>query len=77
MPKVNLNRRQPDKLIVLIKGTAEALGIETPELARLSGVAKDRLYRRLKNPDELTRGEIRQLCRALGIPVEEARAVVI
>lgn len=77
MPLSNLNRKEPDKLIVLICGTAAALGISTPELARRSGIGQSTLYRRFSNPEGLTREEIKKIAKALRIPAEEIRAVSV
>ena len=57
----------------LITGRMAENGITKEEGARIINKSEDTLARRLNNPDNLTVGELRKICRRLDITVEDAK----
>lgn len=77
MPKTNIGKKRRDNLKELIIGRKEALGLSNIDLALKVGMSRVTLASKLASPSDcLTIGELKQLCRALDIPIEEARAAI-
>lgn len=78
MPKVTYKSmvKQPHPLVELIWGRAAALDINNGQLAKIFGVTTETLRTRRNNPDSFTFGEIKKVCRSLGIKSDEVRAAI-
>lgn len=76
MPKVNLGKKPPDKLRMLLVGYIEATGTTRDDLGRIIGTCDDTARKRVKNPDEMTIGDLKRIGKSLGIPVDELRAAI-
>ena len=73
MPRTKLDRR-PSKLFILLNGAAK--GKTNAELGVIIGKKAQTTGYRLADPDTLTIGELKRLCRNLHIPIEDLRSAI-
>lgn len=77
MPKTNIGKKKRDTLKELILGRKDALGLSDKDLAPKVGMHRTTLASKLaSSSDCLTIGELKQICRALDIPIDEVRAAI-
>jgi len=73
--KVNESELRCRKLRGCIKNAQEIQGINTVKTAELTGIPVSTLYARLKNPDDFSVRELRDVFRVLKIPEKEKERI--
>lgn len=73
--KVNESELRCRKLRGCIKNAQEIQGINTIKTAELTGIPVSTLYARLKNPDDFSVRELRDVFRVLKIPEKEKERI--
>lgn len=77
MPRTNIGKQHRDTLKELLQGRRAALGLDYIDIAPKVGMHRVTLSNKLNSSSDcLTIGELKQLCRVLDIPIEEARAAI-
>ncbi len=78
MPKVTFKSMQKPctDIVRLIWGELESRNMPVPELAERTGISYNILYRRKRQPENFTVGELQKIGRNLGIPIEKLRAAI-
>lgn len=77
MPRVKLNEKPRDRVKELILGEKNRLEYDNEQMARLMGVSKSTYERRMsQTSDEWQMKELKKLCKALYIPVDELREAI-
>lgn len=77
MPKLKINESELRcrTLRGCIKNAQEIQGINTIKTAELTGIPVSTLYARLKNPDDFSLRELRDVFRVLKIPEKEKERI--
>lgn len=76
MPKLKSRRSAYDKLLVLINGRMKSDGVSLEKLASYMGVSRNTAASRLREPQNITLGELGRISRGLGIPIDDLRAQI-
>lgn len=78
MPK--LRKTESEQKNTLLIGTIRKYlsmrGATVEDLATSARVGETTMYRRMREPDELTLGELRAIVRKLQIPVDEFKTII-
>ncbi len=78
MPRVKLLKRPSDPVKALLFEHKIVLRLTDEEMARKMGVSKSTYERRMheQHTDQWTVGELKQLSRSLGVPMDELRGAI-
>lgn len=76
MPRLKQAYNRHEALQKSIYGAMCIQDKKVTDLAAQVGKDPRTVAGKIKNPDRMTLGELRQLCQALGIPVEEVREAI-
>lgn len=76
MPKLKQPYNRHEALQKAIYGAMGVQGKTMADLGVTFGRDPRTVASKIKNPDKMTLGDLRRLCGALGIPVEDARAAI-
>ena len=77
MPRVNLGKPPTDNLMALFLERKKALNLSNADMAAKLGKSESTYWQMMKRPvDTWALGEIKTMCRALGIPKDALRAAI-
>lgn len=77
MEREEIDQQRTKGLMDLLRRYAEKQHKKPPELYRDLGVSRNTMYKRLRNPDSFSRGELKRLGAILEIPDEELQGVAV
>lgn len=69
--KISTEEKENRETIAKIESYMVMAGIKKPELSKKTLIPYSTLASRFNKPDTFTRGELRRICKVLGIPREE------
>ena len=77
MGNAYIDRQRTEGRLDLLRRYAAKQHKKPPELYRDLGVSRNTMYKRLRDPDTFSRGELKRLGAVLEIPDEELQGVAV
>ena len=77
MEHEEIDRQRTEGLLDLLRRYAEKQGKRIPEMCQAMGISRNTMYKRLRDPDSFSRGELKRLGAILEIPDEELQGVAV
>lgn len=77
MGNIYIDQKRTEALMDLLRRYAAKQHKKLPELHPVIGVSRNTMYKRIRQPDSFTRGELKALGAALEIPDEELQGVAV
>ena len=77
MEREEIDRQRTKGLLDLLRRYAGKQGKSLPEMRQALGLSRNTMYKRLRDPDSFSRGELKRLGAALEIPDEELQGVAV
>lgn len=77
MKKEEIDRKRTEDLLDLLIRYAGKQGKSLPEMRQALGISRNTMYKRIRDPDSFSRGELKRLGAALEIPDEELQGVAV
>lgn len=77
MEREEIDRKRTEDLLDLLSRYAERQGKKLPEMRQDLGLSRNTMYKRLRDPDSFSRGELKRLGAILEIPDEELQGVAV
>ena len=77
MEREEIDQQRTKGLLDLLRRYAERQGKKLPEMRQDLGLSRNTMYKRLRDPDTFSRGELKRLGAVLEIPDEELQGVAV
>lgn len=77
MEREEIDRQRTEGLLDLLRRYAGKQGKSLPEMRQALGLSRNTMYKRLRDPDSFSRGELKKLGAILEIPDEELQRVAV
>ena len=77
MEREEIDRQRTKGLLDLLSRYAERQGKKLPEMRQDLGLSRNTMYKRIRDPDSFSRGELKRLGAILEIPDEELQGVAV
>lgn len=77
MEREEIDQQRTKGLLDLLRRYAERQGKKLPEMRQDLGISRNTMYKRLRDPDSFSRGELKRLGAILEIPDEELQGVAV
>ena len=77
MEREEIDQQRTKGLLDLLRRYAERQGKKLPEVRQDLGISRNTMYKRLRDPDSFSRGELKRLGAILEIPDEELQGVAV